>query len=992
MAKSGWKRITKEDARVRVSELVERYRRVRTELRSPASGFTETDTRNQYLDQLLSALGWDVKNEAGNFRSKMEVVTERSETLKEGRGIGRPDYKLRIGGIDFMPVEAKKVSANLDDAKLSRQARSYGWSLSLPASVLSNFEELVIFDTTFAPQIEDGAMVARLPDGVFHFEEFVTRFDDLWRLLSFDSLNSHGLEGIFNYESPPKGESPFDRAFLADFRRWRLALAESVASENPCLGAREVSMRTQKILNALFFLRVCEDRNLRKYEGLKDSSRRKDAVELFREADRTYNAGLFSVLETTKIDSTVFYRVVEDMYWPRSQYAYAVLDPETLAGLYDQYLSERLTFSEDGQVSLEIKPEVTHAGGVVSTPDYIVREIVHETMSNSTLWSRFPGIFPRVVDPAVGSGAFLIEVFHFMLDRCEANGIAPTFEIRCEIAAKCLFGIDIDSAAVEVARLSVLLLVLGSDGVDELPCETRLPSLNNNIIVGNSVVRDNFDDLCPVAAKDIDRRAAVRPIAPFGLKRETREKLKFDFLVCNPPYVRIQELARFADDQLSYFQHPDSGYECAKGNSFDLYQIFMERSLEMVKTSGRIGMIVPNRFTNSLPSAPIRRQVGKRLEKMIHFRENQVFPGRLTYVAIVVLGDGKQPNVIIEFADDLNAWRKTSQIDSKLVPRADLGPEPWPMATEAQEKLFKRLESKQVAKLGDRDWVKIFVGVQTSADDYYFLRVKSRSHGIATFVDALGEESKVEEALLRPAIRDRMIDVYDGQPEPDFDVIFPYLKNEMGRYEPIPVDMMREDFPNAWKYFKKFRERLSPPRRSVSPNPGEKVWAYGRSQSLNELSEPKLIVRTLSLVPRYALDSDGLVVPGGGDGGPYYLLRPNDGCPYSIDTLQAILSHPVIDLYVAVNGKRFQGSYASHRKAFLERVPLPRLTEHERAEIDERTQELRSLAERLRSETDRSIRESIEERRSYLSKKNNEVISQAFGLEAGEVEIVTGSL
>ncbi|MBA4504773.1 hypothetical protein H0H28_05435 [Corynebacterium sanguinis] len=314
------------------------------------------------------------------------------------------------------------------------------------------------------------------------------------------------------------------------------------------------------------------------------------------------------------------------------------------------------------------------------------------------------------------------------------------------------------------------------------------------------------------------------------------------------------------------------------------------------------------------------------------------------------------------------------------------------MATEAQEKLFKRLESKQVAKLGDRDWVKIFVGVQTSADDYYFLRVKSRSHGIATFVDALGEESKVEEALLRPAIRDRMIDVYDGQPEPDFDVIFPYLKNEMGRYEPIPVDMMREDFPNAWKYFKKFRERLSPPRRSVSPNPGEKVWAYGRSQSLNELSEPKLIVRTLSLVPRYALDSDGLVVPGGGDGGPYYLLRPNDGCPYSIDTLQAILSHPVIDLYVAVNGKRFQGSYASHRKAFLERVPLPRLTEHERAEIDERTQELRSLAERLRSETDRSIRESIEERRSYLSKKNNEVISQAFGLEAGEVEIVTGSL
>lgn len=987
-----WCRLTKEEARLRVAELVNRYEQARIEIRKPDSGFTETDTRNQFLDPLLVALGWDVENRGGKFRSKMEVVTERYERIRGGGGAGRPDYKLRIQGRDVMPVEAKKTSVNLDaDSDFSHQTRRYGWSLSLPAAVLTNFENLIIFDTTVEPCPADGAHVAQIPTGTFHFREYVSRFDDLWRMLSFESLSSAGLEGVYGFEQPPRGESPFDRAFLEDVRHWRLNVAADVARLNPLLPAPEIAVRTQKILNALLFLRVCEDRNIGEYEKLRQSSRDEQLVEAFREADRTYNAGLFTVINSTEISPGVLREVIEDMYWPKSQYAYGVLDPEIMAGMYDQYLGEVLEVDENRGVRLREKPEVVHAGGVASTPDYIVKEIVSGTLGRLALGDAFTDDLPRVLDPAVGSGTFLIEAFHWIVDQCELAGVSPTLEVRSEIATKCLHGIDIDPAAVEVARLSVLLLVLGNDEVEDLPEQKRLPSLEHNIIVGNSVVRGDFDRLMPTAAKKVERRASVKPLVPFGIGPSCGESDKFDFLVCNPPYIRIQELSKFAPDQLAYLQNPASGYECVQGNSFDMYQVFLERALELVKKDGRIGMIIPNRFTNSLPSAPIRRQIGKRIERMVHFRENQVFPGRLTYVALVIMGSGKSSTVGVEFVDDLVAWKNGGKSEYREIARNQLGPEPWPMSTEAQAKLFELLENQAVARMGDPGWMNIFVGVQTSADDYYFLKPTGVHNGIATFVDQLGEESKVEEAILRPAIRDRMIEVYDGQPEPDFFAIFPYEKDAKGRYVPIAAETMRRDFPNAWTYFNKFRERLSPPNRSVTPDPGDKVWAYGRSQSLNKLGDPKLIVRTLSLVPRYALDKDGLLVPGGGDGGPYYLLRPDDKCPYSIDTFQAILSHPAVDLYVAVNGKKFQGSYASHRKEFLKRVPLPKLSERQQKEIDERTAELRELAERLRVEIDGSLRESILRRRDYLSQQNQLTISRAYGLGEGDWERAAGS-
>ncbi|MGH4011426.1 MAG: hypothetical protein ACRDTH_25230, partial [Pseudonocardiaceae bacterium] len=178
--------------------------------------------------------------------------------------------------------------------------------------------------------------------------------------------------------------------------------------------------------------------------------------------------------------------------------------------------------------------------------------------------------------------------------------------------------------------------------------------------------------------------------------------------------------------------------------------------------------------------------------------------------------------------------------------------------------------------------------------------------------------------------------------------------------------------------------------RNVSPHPGDAFWAYGRSQSLTKLADPKIIVRVLSRTPCYATDSNGLLAPSGGDGGPYCLLRPYLGCPLSLKVLVALLSHPAVDAYVAARGKAYRGSYVVHRKEFLAPVPVPPLSDAAKARIETAATEVQLLVRRLRSETDTSIRTAVTGRCQVLRTEIETLITRAFGLSVDDVERVAG--
>jgi methylase of polypeptide subunit release factors len=989
-------RFTKDEALEQMSAFVADYQKHSSDLESPQSRYTELEARSEYIDRFLRIFGWDVGNEESRPHHLREVVLERE--LAESDNGGRPDYRLRLNGRDRLPIEAKKPSIRLDRSPgPSRQARSYGWSLNLPASVLTNVSETIFFDSTIAPEEADRFDVAIMPSGRFKVEDYVNRFDDLWQRLSYESVTSDDYFSLYSYTEPPRGTSAFDRSFLAHFRAWRLELASDIAKHNLLLSDDEIGRRTQRLLNALLFLRVCEDRNIGHYEALLTSAEDESLMAQFQAADRTFNAGLFDVLESTELSPIALRAVVREMYWPRSQFAYGVLRPELLAEVYEQYLSERIETNDYREITLLPKPEIAHAGGVVTTPAWVVSELVTSGLTPQLASEEPVPASLRALDLSMGSGAFLIEILNRLIEAEELAGRQVGLAERGALVQRHIFGVDIDGAAVEVAKLSLLLTILGDEAIDIERDRHVLPDLSRNLLVGNSLIDSKFDEVVPYAARVPGRRAAASPLELGSAFRAVLDEGGFNLIVGNPPYVRIQVLAESMPDQLVYFQDARSRFESAQSHNFDIYQLFFERGLELLAEEGYLAYIVPNRFTNLLPAAAMRRQLAPRLCKLVHFGDQQVFAGRQTYTALVVAGPVTTDFATFEIVNDLEAWRSSRHCSQVQVLREELSGDPWPIAAEDRAEAFAQMMQAGIGVLGDPGWVSIFVGVQTSADDVFFV-VPDFDHSteeMLRFQDKDGIEWEVEREIMRPAVRDRTFEPYGRSPIPDAYVFFPYeIQESTGHGRPRRAKVfnkstMQQKFPKAHEYLTAKQEVLL--RRSISPDPGENFWSYGRSQSLSKMDEPKLIVRVLSLAPQYMLDTEGLVAPGGGDGGPYYLLRPVPECPYPISVVQAILSHPAVDAFVASRGRMYRGAYVVHRKAFMASVPIPELDGATCIDIDSAVTEMQDIVVQLRHETDEALRRTLSGRFQALRQRVNGQLSTAYGLTANQVALFESS-
>lgn len=986
-----FQRLDKEEAHRALATLVAAYRKQAPSIEAPGSPYVEAQVRKDFIDRFLTFLGWDLDNQNGLPQSQREAVVELSGS---DEGVtGRPDYRLRLSGKDRLPVEAKKPSLRLGQSSQSaQQARSYGWSLSLPAAVLTNFSALIIYDTTITPEDGDGPDVAVIPGCRYTYEEYLDRFDELWDRLSHESVASDRFYEIYQYTEPPRGTSPFDQTFLIDFRRWRLLLARDIAINDPALGTAEVGRRTQLVLNALLFLRVCEDRHIGRYRDLVGSAEAETLVAAFRQADKVFNAGLFTVLEATAVTAKALAAVIRQLYWPQSKFAFGVLRPDILASLYEQYLAERVELDTAGRVTLATKPELTHAGGVVPTPGYVVDALVDAALSSYLTKDQPPPQTLTLLDPACGSGAFLVAALTKLTTAAEIAGDVPDLGLRARLAKLHLFGVDIDGEAVEVTKLSLLLAVLGDELVDIQTARELLPDLAENIQVGNSLIDGKFDSLFPTIAANPQRRAKVAPFKWETAFPKILEEGGFQVIVGNPPYIRIQVLSEVLPDQLAYFQDARSGYASPQAYNFDEYMLFVERALTLLQKEGRLAFIIPNRFTNGLAGAPIRTAIGPRLVRLVHFGQEQVFVNRTTYTALIVVGPKTDDPALFELVDDLHAWRRGQPGSFNLVDRAVLTGDPWPIASADRAAIFSKMDEAAIARLGDKGWVNIFVGVQTSADEIYFIKPleEESTARLVAFRDQKGAVWRIEPEILRPAIKDVTLSPYDYRPEPDCFGIFPYVIHppsggrKRGRAETISPKDMRRLYPRTLEYFEAHKHQLVT-QRNVTPDPGESFYAYGRSQSLTKLVDPKIIVRVLSLTPQYVYDPDGLVAPGGGDGGPYYFMRPEPDCPLTIQSVIALCSHPAVDAYVASRGKAYRGSYVVHRKRFLETVPVPFLDATAQEDIANKVNELHTLVLQTRTETDTSLRASHKGRMEVLRREIERAITDAFGISDEDV-------
>ena len=330
-----------------------------------------------------------------------------------------------------------------------------------------------------------------------------------------------------------KGTTEVDDEFLKDMSEWRTLLARNIALRNPQVADEaQLNYAVQMTIDRIIFLRICEDRGIEPEEQLKAISGGAgiyaSLVELFRKADRRYNSGLFhfdkekgndnpadSFTPGLKIDDKMLKDIIGGLYYP-CPYIFKEIPVEILGQVYEQFLGKVIRLTAGHQAKVEEKPEVRKAGGVYYTPRYIVDYIVQNTVGK-LLEGKTPEEAARlkVVDPACGSGSFLLGAYQHLLDwhlkwyldndpERWAKGKNPalvqvtggyrlTTEKKKEILVNNIHGVDIDAQAVEVTKLSLLLKVLEEEsGQLSLGFERVLPDLGRNIQCGNSLIGEDY--------------------------------------------------------------------------------------------------------------------------------------------------------------------------------------------------------------------------------------------------------------------------------------------------------------------------------------------------------------------------------------------------------------------------------------------------------------------------------------------------------------------
>jgi hypothetical protein len=275
-----------------IASLVARFRDQIDTYRRP--DYKELSLRQEFLNPFFEELGWDVRNTLGHAEPYRDVVVEQTQKI-DGRATA-PDYSFRIGGHTKFFVEAKKPSVNVkEDPKPALQLRRYAWTRKLALSVLSDFEELAVYDTRVEPRADDGAAVARVL--YLRFEDYAVQWQTLTDLLSRDAVVKGRFDRFAESKKPRRGTADVDDRFLEDLENWRHDLAVELASQNQELSVDQLNSAVQRTLDRIVFLRIAEDRGLEPFGQLRDAVSGKDPyaslLGIFKSADNRYNSGIF---------------------------------------------------------------------------------------------------------------------------------------------------------------------------------------------------------------------------------------------------------------------------------------------------------------------------------------------------------------------------------------------------------------------------------------------------------------------------------------------------------------------------------------------------------------------------------------------------------------------------------------------------------------------------------------------------------------------------
>ena len=497
--------------------------------------------------------------------------------------------------------------------------------------------------------------------------------------------------------------------------------------------------------------------------------------------------------------------------------------------------------------------------GAVYTPNYIIDYIIRrctEIRSETTC--------PRLVDPACGSGGFLIRAIPLLAEKYNIS--------RERVINEFIYGVDVNQDAIEYAKLAIELFCTKTS--------TDFPSDFGFLVQNDTLLAD--------------RKALLHSLGIAGDG--------FDIIVTNPPYVKLQNLSNGYRGLLT-----DAYRDFAKG-SFSLAMLFLIAGFRLLSQSGVLGYITQNNIYTSLAGEGVRDflQSHKSIHTIVDFGHKKIFPEVSAYTCLLFLD--KTPQETLRF-------HKCSEPDTQLpflrssdfhdIEISGLKKDKWRLAPSNHLQNLKQLEvnGTPLGKLAD-----IRVGFATLKDSVFVID-DSRAY------------SGIEQGITTPAIK-----IADFSEEYDLRnnrtrVIQPYRK--IGeKWTLLEEEELRQKHPNAYAHLKLHQVELA--NRDKGRKGASRFYEWGRSQCM-EAPGPKLLTKTFNRGPNFLLDeTDSLFCNGysvkPAEGGDMFSVT------IDIRVLQKILNSWVMDYYARLTSFQIEGDYQCFQKNFIERFCVPSIS------------------------------------------------------------------
>lgn len=896
--------IAQEEAGKKISGLVAKYQNLSDKERKD---YTEADTRRNFVEPLFGALGWDIYNKA-----------EVSEEEKASRG--RVDYVFKLQGVSRFYLEAKALRIDLNKQEFTKQVTTYAYNKGTTWAILSNFEDLRVFNA----QTGQGCLSLA-------YSDYLSKLDDLW-LLSRESFEKNALDAWAETHGVLPPRLGIEQRLYEQLRLWREELFTQLHHYNEKLTFIQIDEVIQRFFNRLIFIRTSEDRQIENRVLLgavhewRSSGRKGELIQvlqrIFHEFDGYYDSDLFALhlVDQVYIESTTVENIITGLYdIPRTvaSYDFSVIDADVLGAVYEQYLGHVATIAkqrvQEAQARMNLgiatepvfeltaKKQHRKEQGIYYTPKFVTDYIVKETVGRFIQEHNHHDIMNmKILDPACGSGSFLIRAYDELLryhadQRGKSVLELDQFE-RLPVLTGNIFGVDLDMQAVEIARLNLLLRSLAR--------REMLPTLADNIRCGNSLISGTEKELESYFGD------GWRGKKPFHWETEFEKIMAaggFDVVIGNPPYVRIQTLPR---DEADYYR---KYYQSAFG-SFDMYVLFLEQGIRLLKPGGRLGFITSGKFLKADYGKKIRQLLHEEctVESIVDLSAQQIFTDATTYPIVMIIRKGADGNsfkyTFVPGDIDLSKSHQLSDVAPIIASQTVMTKGIWPPLP-ANDALLSRL-SKGTTLLGDVA-ERIFQGLKTSADSIYTLEPVENLERTTVVVTRSKKRFELENAMLKPLIKGGQMHRYHID-TPELVILFPYVDRQL-----LSPEELDQKYHQTWLYLLENRNELERRERGIFK--GEQWYQYGRNQALDIMHLPKLITPDFAPSAQFSWDSNGQYCFNGGTAGGYGVILPMTVNPLYI---LGLLNSKLLDWYLHRISTTFRGGWFSYEARFIRHLPI----------------------------------------------------------------------